>query len=420
MHQTKNLSPNNSGKENAAALQALCDNGGLIEITEPGVYDLDRTVFLSSNTELVFGEGVTVRRVPAQDAGVETNYVLLNRGALTKTYDENITVRGMRLCCNGLEADCFRPTVQGLIGHLSFFYVKHLKISDFQCTDLLAGSFCIQICTFFDAVVEDVVIAGKKDGVHFGPGDGFAVRRGKFCTFDDPIALNAHDYAISNPQLGWIRNGVIEDCVDQNAESTVGFFVRLLAGSWGDWYEGMVIRNSDTVVSDGRMYRAAMHPDGKTFISHTRPTHTAGIVTLDGIDWAMVQDDNICYNCGCENITIRNISLQKKRDIAFCFLFDNDDWSHSYYPGSVLPVQRNITFQNITVENDIILFMYSRTPMENVRFIDCDLGTSQMELCDLEGSELEYPVADITFQNVRCQKPKIFRFISEKRPYEFK
>ena len=86
---------------------------------------------------------------------------------------------------------------------------------------------------------------------------------GIFRTFDDPVALNAHDYAVANPQLGWIEDGLIEDCFDLPDKETTGYFCRILAGSWCDWYKGMEIQNSDTVVSNGRIYRAFQQPGWK-------------------------------------------------------------------------------------------------------------------------------------------------------------
>ena len=61
-----------------------------------------------------------------------------------------------------------------------------------------------------DKVAQGRVWTGTK-ALEFGLVD-------KLGTFDDAIALNAHDYATSNPELGWIENGVIENCHDLNAE----------------------------------------------------------------------------------------------------------------------------------------------------------------------------------------------------------
>ena len=188
---TEQFLPGNPAAFNARALQRLCDRGGRIVIDVPGVYELDRTIFLSSDTELIFGAGTAVKRLPNGD-GAENNYAFVNKGALTRSWDYDIIIRGLHLICNGQQRGSSTPVV-GLAGELSFFYVKRVRIFDFVCMDLPAQSFCIHICTFEDAVIERVHIEGRKDAVHFGKGSKFVVRHGLFRTFDDPIALNAHD-----------------------------------------------------------------------------------------------------------------------------------------------------------------------------------------------------------------------------------
>ena len=89
-----------------------------------------------------------------------------------------------------------------------------------------------------------VIIKGRKDGIHFGPGKRFTIRDGIFQTFDDAIALNGQDYSTSNPEMGWIEDGIIENCYDLNQEKTVGFFCRMLAGAWIDWEKGMKVQQS--------------------------------------------------------------------------------------------------------------------------------------------------------------------------------
>ena len=386
--------PGNPAAFNARALQRLCDRGGRIVIDVPGVYELDRTIFLSSDTELIFGAGTAVKRLPNGD-GAENNYAFVNKGALTRSWDYDIIIRGLHLICNGQQRGSSTPVV-GLAGELSFFYVKRVRIFDFVCMDLPAQSFCIHICTFEDAVIERVHIEGRKDAVHFGKGSKFVVRHGLFRTFDDPIALNAHDYVGSNPQLGWIRDGIIEDCWDLDDKDTTGYFARILAGSWCDWTEGMIVRRSDTVVSEGRLYRVATEPDGTEYRSATRPTHKGGVQVLDGdIRWAMVQDDDPIYNCGCENIVFRDIRLQKKRRAALSIHFDDDCWSHSYYPGSPAPLQRNLTFENVRVENQVDDLISSHTAVDCVRLINSDIGSSRILLKERPYPELSYPETKI-------------------------
>lgn len=380
--------PGNSADENARALQAIVRRRGTIRIDVPGIYDISETVLLEDDTTLIFGAGVYLRRSLAGDGTQHASYVFINAGAYTRTYNQNIQILGLHLICNGMEAST-GPRIPGLRGHLSFFYAKNIVVRDFECLDLLAGCFCIHVCTFENLLVENVHIEGLKDAVHLGRGSKFVIRHGIFRTFDDPIALNAHDYASSNPQLGWIENGLIEDCYDLDQPESVGYFCRILAGSWGDWKEGMQVQHSDSVVHDGRVYRVLMSPDGAVYTSHTPPTHTEGAMDLDGIHWVMVQDEPI-YNCGCRNIHFKDIFLEKKRPIAFSIHFDNDKWSRSVYPHSKAPVQEDLIFENIFFLNDIPTLVWSVTPVNTIKVINSVLKNSKVELVGQDTDGLEY------------------------------
>ena len=386
--------PENSADENSAALQAIVNRGGDIVVDVPGVYDLSETIRLGDDVALRFGAGVYVRRALAADGTQRQGYVFVNRGAYERTYNKNISITGLHLIANGMEPSYENQTesdmVTGLRAHLAFFYVRNLTIRDFELLDLGRCAFGIQICTFENAILENIHIEGGKDAVHFGKGSKFVVRHGIFRTFDDPIALNAHDYATSNPQMGWIENGVIEDCYDLDQESTTGFFCRILAGSWGDWREGMAVQHSDSVVSQGRVYRVCMKPDGQTYISKTRPTHTDGAAELDGITWVMVQDDDPIYNCGCRNIHFKDIFLEKKRPVAFSVHFDHDKWSRSYYPFSEAPVQKDLIFENIFFLADVPVLITANAPVNAIKLINSVVENSRVNLVNLELPGLDY------------------------------
>ena len=306
--------------------------------------------------------------------------------------------------------------IVGLIGHVSFYYVKHLVIDDFECMDLGKENFCIQICTFEDIRVENVHIEGNKDGVHLGRGRRFVIRNGVFRTFDDPIALNAHDYATSNPQLGWIEDGLVENCYDLDQENTTGYFCRILAGSWVDWFEGMRVQHSDTVVAHGRLYRVCLDkPDGKEYVSMTCPSHEDGAQVYDGINWVMIQDDGVIYDCGCRNIHFKDIFLQKRRHTGFSIHFDHDKWSRSVYPGSKAPLQENLIFENVYVDSEVPTFFRTITPVDCVKVINSTMRNSMIAFHYLPEGTVEYPTAHIllsgtTFKAkgeqlvVRCSK----------------
>lgn len=370
--------PTNHGDDNTIALQAAVSKGGTIYISQPGTYDMSGTITLCSNTTLIFGKDVIIRRSLNKDGLHVGSHFFINEGAYTRTYDENITLIGLHICCNKYES-AKNTKIVGLRGQVSFFYIKNLVIQDFTCMDLGGFSFCIQVCTFENLLVEDVHIEGRKDGVHLGKGKNFIIRNGMFRTYDDPIAINAHDYTTGNPQLGWIENGLIDNCYDLNDDSTVGFFCRVLAGCWVEWFPGMEVKLSDSVLYNQKLYRVDARVHGESYISNTPPTHDSGSALVDGICWVMIQDDAPVYDCGCRNIHFQNIHLQKVRDIAFSLHFDNDNYSHSIYPNAILPVQENITLENIYVENKINSLFSITTPIDLLKITDSQLGNTTID-----------------------------------------
>ena len=339
------FSPGASGLANARALQKAADQGGAVWISKPGVYDIAETVLIGSHTSLTFGEGVFLRKVATQ--GVYSN-VFLNKGARTKSWDVGISITGLSLIVNGIDQKF--GSIYGLRGQIAFFYVRDLRIERFRCLDLDKLQFAIHVCTFEDLVIHDAVIHGKKDGIHLGCGKRFAIRNCVFQTHDDAVALNAHDYATSNPELGWIEDGIVEECHDlaePDERRSDGYFCRLLAGGWDDWHSGLQVRQSDTVVSNGRLYRVHAEADGTRMTSQTRPVHASGTQVLDGIPWAMVQDGEL-RTAGVRNVVFRNIFLRNPRT-AFSLHFDDDHYSRSYRHGSPVPVQENILVENVAV-----------------------------------------------------------------------
>jgi len=367
------FSPNATGIENMQALQKAVDQGGTIQVSTPGTYKLAGTVYLGSNTSLQFGNGVFIKKVNEQG---DFSHVLINKGAKTKTFDQNITVEGLHIVVNGMDVRKF-VEAYGLHGQLAFFYVKDLKIERFRCLDLGKAQYGIHVCTFEDLIIDDVIIKGQKDGVHLGRGKRFTIRNGVFQTFDDAIALNAHDYATGNPELGWIENGVIENCHDLNAENTTGYFCRILAGAWIDWDPGIEVQQSDAVVSNGRLYRVQAKPDGTLYKSLTQPSHEKGSMVVDGINWGVVQDE-VTYTAGVRNVVFRNIFLEKPR-IGLSIHFDNDKYSRSYYPGAAIPLQEQLVFDNVRVLHDEGIPLLSiATPVNMVTLSNCHIRNNRI------------------------------------------
>ena len=356
------FSPNATGIENVKALQKAVDLTGTITISQPGTYKMAGTIYVGSNTTLKFGNNVFLQKVDEQG---KFSHVIVNKGATTRTYDQNICIEDLQIIVNGMDVRDFKEAV-GLHGQLAFFYVKDLRIDRFRCLDLGKVQYGIQVCTFEDIIITDVIIKGWKDGVHLGRGKRFLISNGVFETGDDAIALNAHDYTVGNPELGWIEDGIVENCHDLPGivkEKNIGFFCRIIAGAWIDWKQGMEVQQSDAVVSNGRIYRVKANPDGKVYTSNTQPTHDKGIQMLDGITWVMIQNDPI-YTCGVRNVIFRNIFLEKPR-VGFSVHFDNDKFSRSYYPGAQIPKQEQLTFDNLRFLHPASIPAFNiKTPMD--------------------------------------------------------
>jgi hypothetical protein len=363
--------PDADGRHNRAALQAAVDRGGAILVSRQGVYDLAGTVYLPSHTHLTFAPGTSVRKVDLGDGPF--SHVLINRGARTRTWDRDIRVDGLHVVVNGMDVRTFADAF-GLHGQLAFFYARDVRVTRFRCMDLGRWQYGIHVCTFEDLAIEDVWIEGMKDGVHLGRGRRFVIRDGVFRTFDDAIALNAHDYDVGNPELGWIEDGLVENCHDLEQENTTGYFCRILTGAWRDWHEGMEVQKSDTVVHGGRMYRVRAEPDGRSFRSVTPPTHEQGIATIDGIAWVMAQDQEITYTCGVRNVTVRDVWLHKPR-VGFSVHFDHDRFSRSYYPGAPATGVEHFTIENCHVLHEGDQWLVRVTPpLDVLRLSRCRFG----------------------------------------------
>ncbi len=393
--------PENNAYKNSEALQKAVDMGGEICVTVPGVYKISEQIEIGDNTKLVFCEGVIIQR-EASVTGVNGN-AFINKGAVNGEYNRNIEIIGLHLECNGVESDDFgvNSRIAGLRAQVAMIYVENLKIDKFECHGLLEKDYAIQVSAFKNIVLNDLYITGNKDGVHLGWGDGFVISNGKFRTFDDPIALNAFDYATSNTHVGWIENGIIENCVDLDDNTTTGFFCRILGGAWCRWQKGMQVQHSDTVAVNGRTYRVLMNPkDGKLYTSHAPPCHEKGIAEYDGINWVSVRDTEE-FNCGCRNIIIRNCSLRKKRNIGIAVSLNYDTFARSYYPGCVCVPQSDITLENIVLENNVDILLHSTYPSKNITLKNIDFKNSKLCFDTVtKADKVIYPEVEITAENV--------------------
>ena len=396
------LCPLDSGFENAKKLQEAVDKGGEILVEGPGYYKVSETVYIGDHTHLTFAEGVYLVRMPSVEGF--NRYFFANKGIFERKVNEDISITGLHFNANGVQHT--DPTlandngnILGVRGHIAFVFVKDLVLRDIIIPDLCSADYGIQISNFENVLVENIRIEGDKDGVHFGPGKHFVVRHGIFRTHDDPVALNAFDYSGSNPNPGWIEDGLIEDCYDLNDERDVGFcfFARMLCGGWQDWFEGMAVQQSDAVVHDGKLYRVRMRASFEKFISKNPPTHDKGFAEVDGITWVRTVD-NTGYTAGCRNIKFKDIYIQRNRACAFGFTQEVSEYCRSYFPNSESPLQENITFENVHFMGDVGLFAWINSPVTGITLKDCDIKDSKIKFEPVEIDGLVYPEVEIKLE----------------------
>lgn len=375
--------PGTDAGETTEKLNALLSQGGTVLVDVPGIYDLDDTLLIGSDTALVCSSGVSFRQT--RDVGG----IILNRGALTREYDSNIVIDGLNVICDGHWSSS-STYVPGLRGKIALYYTRDSVIRNVTCSDIPKETYFIHVSRFDGLLIEDCVISGFKDGIHVSTGDGLTVRGCRISTKDDPIALNAHDYVNGCPELGDIRNVLIENCV--NASDNRGFITEnfpsyssysgnrgmlLLGGGWLDWAEGNRYRRSDAVVSNGYVYQLDA-PDsganaGQEYTSSSAPTHSAGSVTYpDGLTW--VWKGTAVYGARVENLTVRDYRVETTHEVLFYSYCDNDVFSRSVYPGAYAPPHTNLTFENVTVDPEYWFhsFLYYRYPADEVTIRNCD------------------------------------------------
>lgn len=332
-----------SAATNAVALQmALTGGNRTVHVNKPGVYLLDRTVFLDDNTVLSCAKGVVFKKVGRYPQ------VLLNRAAFDGGTNVNITIRGIELRCN--EQDMIQDVnspAPNLRGQVAFVRAKDIHIQDFTCREYgLVGScqYCLQFVGFERLLVEDFDIEGGKDAIHLDYGRDFVIRNGRLRSGDDGVALNAGDWPGGvTPLMGSITDGIIENVEDMPGGRWN--FIRVITGVWMDWHKGMRLQADDMVRVGNRIYCVWPMPRKRLesgapieWRSDTMPTHAFGVwKSPEGINFQFLQDDGN-VRADITNVVIRNCRMNADRGV-FCAWEINDyarlihpEIPHSDYP----------------------------------------------------------------------------------------
>jgi len=297
--------PSNSADDNTAAFQnAVFGGKRTIIVSQPGTYDLNDTILLDDDTEIIFYKGVIINK------SADYRYVFINRGAYTRRYNMNITIRGLRLI--GLDHESYDleddTSLFGMRGHISFLCTHNVKIYDYKSENSGYTQYVIQFNLSDNFIVDGADIAGNKDGIHISSSHKFVIRNCSFKTADDFIALNASDWASSNCVDGDVYDVTIENIIVR--EGTNGF-LRCLVGAWVDWYSGIKVRRSELVMNNGNLYRVYALPGDVEYTSGTEPTNTDYNSTQQdsgGFVW-LLMEKNVSgkYSTNIWNVSIKNI-----------------------------------------------------------------------------------------------------------------
>ncbi len=325
---------------NVAAVQAAFDVGGTITIITPGEYELDDTLKIGSNTKLICCPGVIFKKT-----GDYSN-VLINKGAETRTYNENIHIQGLTISVNGVD-NLTDLDVLGLRAQVGLFYVKNLNIYDFRCEDLESLQFCFQINRWENLHFKNIVIEGDKDGLDIGVGNNGLFENVDWTTHDDAIALYTSGYPSVALEIGDVYNVTFRNCNDY-VKDGVGFTCRMMIASWDDWTNGNTYKNGDICVNAGNAYTSNTGV-GSSETGTVAPVHSSGeVLGADNIRWRYL---NACdfYFTEIYDIVFDNCTYYDVRtpiDVRFI----DDANMRSVYPGTeTLSSIYNVKLINSTI-----------------------------------------------------------------------
>lgn len=405
---TDGFSPSASADVNVAALQKALDGGGRVIIDVPGVYDLNATLLLDSDTHLLCVPGVVFRKTAPYCN------VFVNRGAITKQYNENITIEGLEISVNGQEAT---PTlVYGLRAQLGFFYVKNLTLRNLTCLDGKEYQYLIYIVTWSNLRIENVRLAGDKDGIKLNNGHNALIENLDLTTYDDGTSLCGTDYPSTLMEVGDVYNVIYRNVIDRQYKNIFGRTCLIYTGSWADFADGNEYGSGDFCLHRGRLYQVTNNA-GFLAVASRPPVHESGIVTADDkIAWRFIQPCGF-YQTNVYNVTFDNCTFEKSGNIIANFI--TPDWYYrniqgfhrNFYPGT----EHNSTSWNFSINQckiagtDPQVLVNLMGNMRDVSFNGCTLTNPRSALVSIDrdsvNAQLAVSIHNCTFPSSPAALP---------------
>lgn len=394
------FSPAGDAGTNVAALQRALDGGGRIIIDVPGVYDLNDTIILDAHTHLLCSPGVIFRKV--------AHYcnMIINRGAMSKQYDHNITLEGLEISVNGFEA--WPQRVYGLRAQLGFFYVKDFTLRNFTCVDGKENQYLIYFVNWSNLLVENVRLVGDKDGIKLNNGHDGLLQNLDLTTYDDGTSLCGTDYGSTLLEAGDVYNVTYRDVIDRQYKNIFGRTCLIYTGSWAPYANGNEYGAGDFCLHRGRLYQS-LNAAGFLAAGKQPPTHESGVVTGDDqIVWRYVQTCDFLQT-NVYDITFDNCVFEKSGNIIASFI--TPDWYYrkicgihrNFYPGT----ERNSTSWGISLNNckiagrDPQVLINLMGNMKDVSIKGCDFRNPRSTLLNIDrdsvNPELNLSIRNTTF-----------------------
>lgn len=332
----------NSASDNVIALNDALTNHRSVMITTPGVYEIDNTIWIPSNTRLEFVAGCTVKKA----TGSNFTFVFANTGITTVTRNTNITVLGNGLIIdqNG-EDDITQGLSYRMRGLVNFFHVDNLTLDGFNHTGGGAGQFFGHLGDITNFSIKNMNVETLKAAFQF-QGKCFDGLLEDIVTdsWDDSLALNALDWSVVSASVGNIERVIIRRWTDnQIVHGAFANGCRMQPGSWDDWGTGVTYNLSDFCVNNGNVY---VKSSATAQVSSVAPTHADGKITgADNIEWWWVQTGSEKAAC-IKDITYEDINVNaSSRHIGV--QNGDDDTYRSIFPGT----EGNGYIDNIVFDN---------------------------------------------------------------------
>lgn len=339
--------PDASAAVNVAVWNSLPSNCE-VRICIAGIYEINSTLYLRSNTTYRFCEGITIKKT-----GASFNQVFANDAYAIGLRNENISLygNGLIIDVNGKETDG-GAVIPYMKGHISIYDVYNFIIDGVFCNTLGTNQYFFEISKSDTFEISNFYIEGNKDGVDLvGECSNGIIRSVTTKTADDGIFIGGSGYYNNLPFLGNMHNISIIDCVDEDKADQGGSAIRLPVFSWAQWNLGNTYQPGEVCVNNGRIY---IKSNAIVMIAVDPPVHTSGIVTgADGISWRFLKNGTQTET-NITNINIKNcVSNSHRLYIRFEIPVADGNWI-GWTPGTYgNAFVDNVTIDNITFTNNI-------------------------------------------------------------------